>query len=196
MNALKLGSLLGALLAAPTAHAAPTVQTVKLQESGQARVGNVAPSFGGWDLVGKNVLTFDSLLKKPSPSPLIITFGASWCVPCNVGLPRLVALQKKHSELRLVLIDVEGDAAAAQDFVTKRGMEGPVLLDKFEEVAKHYGLQEGGKLALPRTFLIDAKGRVRAIYRQEGEDFEKVIERDLEAMKNAAAVAPPVTPAK
>jgi len=39
-------------LLAAMAHA-----TVRLQESGSARVGSAAPSFGGWDLTGERVLT-------------------------------------------------------------------------------------------------------------------------------------------
>jgi len=45
------------------------------------------------------------------------------------------------------------------------------------------------KTQLPRTFLVDAGGRVRAIYSVEGDDFEKVIEADLEEAKT------PVRPA-
>jgi len=189
MISMKTGLVAAVLLAGATA------QTVKLQESGQARVGNVAPSFGGWDLAGKSVLTFDKLLKTPSPAPLLITFGASFCAPCNIGLPRMVALQKKHPEMRLVLVDVEPDAAAAQEFAKKRGMEGPALLDKFETIARSYGLHENGKLDLPRTFLVDAKGRVRAIYRQEGDDLEAVIEADLAALPAPGAPAAPPAPA-
>jgi len=173
MISMKTGLVAAVLLAGATA------QTVKLQESGQARVGNVAPSFGGWDLAGKSVLTFDKLLK----------------TPCNIGLPRMVALQKKHPEMRLVLVDVEPDAAAAQEFAKKRGMEGPALLDKFETIARSYGLHENGKLDLPRTFLVDAKGRVRAIYRQEGDDLEAVIEADLAALPAPGAPAAPPAPA-
>ena len=177
-------ALCGALLAPVAALAAAVTATVKMQESGQARIGATAPSFGGWDLAGKSVLTFDKLLKSPAPAPLLVTFGASWCAPCNAGLPRLVALQKKHPEIRLVLIDAEADATAAQGFAGKHGMEGPALLDKFLGVSHTYGVSEDGKLALPRTFLIDAKGRVRAIYREEGEDLEKVIEADLAELAN------------
>ncbi len=164
-----------------------TAQTIKLQESGQIHIGGVAPSFGGWDLAGKSVLTFDKILKTPAPAPLLVTFGASYCAPCNLGLPRMVALQKKNPQMRLVLIDVESDQAAAQGFASKHGMEGPAVLDKFEGIAKSYGLQENGKLAMPRTFLIDAKGRVRAIYREEGADLETVIEADLAATLEANA---------
>ena len=154
----------------------------------------MAPPFGAFDLAGRNVLAFEGLLKKPTPAPLLVTFGASWCGPCNEGLPRLVELEKKHQgAFRLVLIDVEPDAQAAQGFATKCGMNGPALLDKFEVIAKSYGLHDNNKLALPRTFLINAKGRVAAIYEREGKDLEAVIEADLKEML-AAADAPPAPP--
>ena len=170
--ALAAGALL-LLAAAPE-------KTERLLESGSAKVGGMAPSFGGWDLGGKNVLAFDKLLKSPGPAQLLVTFGASWCAPCREGLPRMVALAKKHpDELRLVLIVVEQDAQKAQEFAATSGVTGPAILDKFEVIAKSYGLHDNGKLALPRTFLISAKGRVTAIYREEGKDLEAVIEGDL-----------------
>ena len=180
--------LLAALLAA-----APTA-TVKLTESGAAKVGSAAPSFAGWDLTGRKVLTLDGLRRTPVMAPLLLTFGASWCKPCNQGLPRLVSLTRKHPELRLVLIDVESDAQKAQEFAARMGVDGPALLDKFEQTAKTYGVAGSGgdgkeTTALPRTFLIDDKGKVRGIYREEGADLEAVIEADLEASRN------PVRPA-
>ena len=175
-----------------------TETTVKLQESGKARIKGMAPSFGGWDLAGKSVLTFDKLRLQPTPSPLLVTFGASWCAPCNEGLPRLVTLAKKHDgKFRLVLVDVESDAVKALEFANKHGVDtSRAILDKFEGIAKDYGLQVDGKLALPRTFLIDHKGRVHAIYREEGKDLETVIEADLSAMlaATAEATAPPAAP--
>ena len=169
-------------------------QTVKLQESGAAKVGGAAPSFGGWDLAGRKVLTLDGLRRTPNMAPLLITFGASWCKPCNEGLPRLRALAGKHPELRLVLIDVEGDQEKAQQFAQRAGVDGPAILDKFEQIAKTYGVagaqQDGNEsMALPRTFLVDTMGKVRAIYREEGADLEKVIEEDLEASRTAVRPA-------
>ncbi len=182
------------LVAIALLAAAPTA-TVKLQESGAAKVGSAAPSFGGWDLAGRKVLTLDGIRRTPAMSALLITFGASWCKPCNEGLPRLVEVTRKHPELRLVLIDVESDAQMAQAFAAGVGVTGPAILDKFEQIAKTYGLsgqQDDGKqtTALPRTFLVDAMGKVRAIYREEGADLEKVIEADLEASRTAIRPSP------
>src|SRR5256885_17149557 len=87
------------LLLAVLFASAPVV-TVKLSESGAARVGSAAPSFGGWDIAGRKVLTLDGIRRTPAMAPLLITFGASWCKPGNEGLPRLVGVTKKHPELR------------------------------------------------------------------------------------------------
>src|SRR6478735_7638447 len=104
--------------------------TVRLDESGKAAVKKMAPSFGGWDLAGKSVLTFDKLRgAAPNQVPLLVTFGASWCVPCNEGMPRLVALSKKHAgKFKLVLVDVEPDATKAMDFATRHGMDPAVSI--------------------------------------------------------------------
>jgi len=95
----------------------------------------------------------------------------------------------KHPEVRLVLIAVENDAEQAQKFAVRMGIDGPAVLDKFEQVAKAYGVAGEEKTQLPRTFLIDAGGKVRAIYGVEGDDFEKAIEADLEDAKTSARPA-------
>jgi len=169
--------------------AAAPVSTVRLFESGSAKVGSAAPSFGGWDLAQRKVLTLDGLRRVPFLQPLLLTFGASWCKPCAEGLPRLKKLSVNHPEVRLVLIAVENDADRAQKFATRVGIDGPAVLDKFEQIARAYGVAGEEKTRLPRTFLIDAGGKVRAIYGVEGDDFEKAIEADLEAAKTTARPA-------
>jgi peroxiredoxin len=173
------------LLAALLISAAPA-NTVRFHESGAARVGSAAPGFGGWDLAGARVLTLEGLRRTPFLAPLLLTFGASGCKPCAEGLPRLKALSVKHPELRLVFVDVESDADKAQAFVARLRLEGPALLDKLEVIATAYGVGGEEKAQLPRTFLIDAGGKVRAIYIIEGDDLERAIEADLRAASTPA----------
>ena len=163
--------------------------TVRLSESGQVKVGSVAPSFGGWDLKGERVLTLNGLRRTPSVAPLLISFGASWCKPCVEGLPRLMKFTRNHPQLRFVLIAVESEPEKAQELAAQAGIDGPVILDKFEQIAKLYGVAGEERTQLPRTFLVDAAGKIRAIYGVEGEDLEKVLEIDLEASRT------PVRPA-
>jgi peroxiredoxin len=157
--------------------------TVRLFESGSAKVGGAAPSFGGWDLKGERVITLDGARRTPFLAPLLITFGASWCKPCTEGLPRLKKFARGHPEMRLVFIDVESEPEKAQLLAAKTGIDGPAILDKFEQIAKTYGVAGEQRTQLPRTFLVDAAGKIRAIYSVEGEDLEKVLELDLEASR-------------
>jgi len=157
--------------------------TVRLFESGSTKVGSAAPSFGGWDLKGERVLTLDGVRRTPFLAPLLITFGASWCKPCIEGLPRLKKFARGHPEIRLVFIDVESEPEKAQQLAAKTGIDGPAILDKFEQIAKTYGVAGEQRTQLPRTFLVDAAGKIRAIYSVEGEDLEKVLELDLEAAR-------------
>src|SRR5260370_7433180 len=157
--------LISSLLGVVVLLASASVNTVRLQESGSAKVGSAAPSFGGWDLAGRRVLTLDGLRRTPSMAPLLITFGASWCTACAAGLPRLKALSQKHPEMRLVLIDVESDGQKAQEFAAKMGIDGPAILDKFEQIARTYGVSDakgaGGKKppSLPPPSLLHPRGR-------------------------------------
>jgi peroxiredoxin len=173
------------LLVAALLAAAPA-STVRMHESGSAKVGSAAPSFAGWDLTGQRALTLDGLRRTPYLLPLLITFGASSCKPCAESLPRLKAFTKRHPEVRLVFVAVEDVGDKAQQLVTKTGIaDAPALLDKQEQAAKAYGVAGEQKAQLPRTFLVDAGGKVRAIYGVEGEDFERTLEADVETVAPA-----------
>jgi peroxiredoxin len=161
--------------------------TVRLQESGAAKVGAEAPPFGGWSVDERTVVTLDSL-RRP-PAPMLLTFGASWCSACAKGLPRLRTLAAAH-RVRVVLLDVEPDAAKARAFARRFGFEGSTVLDKFGAIAAKYGLSveadDERKTSLPRTFLLDAEGLVRAIYGEEGDDLERAVETDLAPLQRPA----------
>jgi thiol-disulfide isomerase/thioredoxin len=179
LPALLLGTLL--LSFSPPA-------TERLQQSGKARVGDQAPPFGAWDLSRRTIIGLKQLLREPGGRPLLITFGASWCPPCNEGFPRLVALQKRlNDQFRLLLIAVDENAEEAQAFARRHGFDGPAILDKFQTIAKDYCEQES--LQLPRTFLVSASGRGVAIYGREGADLEDLIQADLKALKDEGAPA-------
>jgi thiol-disulfide isomerase/thioredoxin len=163
--------------------------TSKITESGPVAVGKPAPGFGGFDVTGREILSLEKIRLSPSPAPVLVSFGASFCKPCREGLPRLKSFVARHPEVRLVLVDVEADQEAAAAFAKEQGIALAVL-DKFEVAAKAYGVAQGSSLTLPRTFLLAANGRVGAIYRTEGPDLEAVLEVDLAALVAPAPAAP------
>lgn len=112
---------------------APVLSTTKATESGPVVVGKPAPPFGSFDVAGKVVLTLLALRTKPTPAPLLLTFGSASCGPAREGLPRLKRFVAKHPEVRLVLVAVEKEQRVAAEFAQAMGV-ATALHDKFEIV--------------------------------------------------------------
>ena len=153
----------------------PASLTERLDSCGPVRVGGPAPEFGGWSVDG-HVVTLRRLLhasgRKPSAG-LVLSFFATWCKPCKAGLPLLASLAPGLGErgVSVLLVAVGEDAGQVRPFLAGLGVGLPALEDKFGKVAERYGVggAEGG--VLPRTFVLDGQGRVRAILGREGTDF-------------------------
>jgi peroxiredoxin len=140
-------------------------------QSGPMRVGEKSPSFAGWGLDG-SLITLSQLLPAP-PGALVVSFFATWCKPCEQSLPALArtvqSLQARN--VRALLVAYGEGAEAVRPFVEAHSLGLPVLLDPFTKISQRLGV---GK-ALPRTFVLDGEGRVRAIFETEGEDFEAAL---------------------
>jgi peroxiredoxin len=91
---------------------------------------------------------------------VLLTFWATWCIPCIEEMP---ALERLHRELSgegftvlAVSIDAQG-AAVVGPFWEKAGHSFPTLLDARQQVATRYAAW-----ALPTAFVIDRAGQVVA----------------------------------
>lgn len=91
---------------------------------------------------------------------VLLTFWATWCLPCVEEMPGLERLHRDFSgdglTILAVSIDVQG-AEIVAPFWRKSGQSYLVLLDPRQRVATRYGAW-----ALPTAFLIDRAGRVFA----------------------------------
>jgi thiol-disulfide isomerase/thioredoxin len=56
---------------------------------------------------------YRNLIRSYRGSVVLVSFWATWCIPCREELPALAALQTKYPELRLVTVSTD-DADAAQ----------------------------------------------------------------------------------
>jgi thiol-disulfide isomerase/thioredoxin len=87
---------------------------------------------------------------------VLLDFWASWCAPCIVEMPHLVALQKRHAaKLQIVGIAMDDDAATAKETVAQHRLNYPVAMG---DVA--LGRLYGGVLGLPQFYLIGRDGKV------------------------------------
>ena len=112
----------------------------------------------GPDLAGRHVRTADHRGKV-----LLVDYWATWCRPCLMALPGVVAAHRRFHEQGLeivsISIDDERDRARLAAKVRELELPFPVMFDGKGwkgELAVANKVQ-----AVPATFLIDRKGRVR-----------------------------------
>jgi cytochrome c biogenesis protein CcmG/thiol:disulfide interchange protein DsbE len=138
------------------------------------RPGDVAPPFALKTADGKTVGNA-SVRGKPA----YLNFFATWCGPCRVETPSIVALSKKYAArgLRVVGVDVGEDARKAQGFARDFNVPYVLAVDPDSTTRATYG----GGLYFPLHVFVDAKGIVRLYHPGEmsASEIEAAIERIL-----------------
>jgi peroxiredoxin len=113
-----------------------------------------APNFTLSTLDGSSVT-----LSKLRGKPVMLTFWSINCPACQFQMPYLQTFYNEWSneKIEMLTINVKDSAAAVLDFITRNGLDFPVLLDPGGRVAGAYGIP-----GVPVTFLIDAEGILKA----------------------------------
>ncbi len=130
----------------------PSATTV---EARSPLVGRPAPPVAGTTLAGSHY----ELPRSPGRY-VVLNFFASWCGPCQLEGPELVAFQFQHqqSDTASVLSVVFNDTTSgAHAYQRKIGVTWPTMVDPDDSIALAYGVRED-----PTSFLIAPDGRVVA----------------------------------
>lgn len=152
---LRMGAL--AALATSAAPALAAVQPADAQEASGGKLRpwtkGAAPALLAQTLEGRKVTLKDYLGK-----PLILNFWASYCGPCRLEMPAFDMLMDLYSDkgLRVLAVNHGEMPVRIQQFLKAVPFHGEVLLDRSQTQMKAWSAY-----ALPTSFLIDAKGRVR-----------------------------------
>lgn len=120
-------------------------------------VGDIAPDFTAPSVDGTPQTLYASLGEYT-----ILDFWASWCGPCRVDSPNMVALYNKYKSKGLNIVGVSVDKDKTS---WKKAIENDKLawmhvshLKRWEDpIAENYGVT-----SIPQLFLLDASGKVIA----------------------------------
>ncbi|MEI9998274.1 MAG: TlpA disulfide reductase family protein [Verrucomicrobiota bacterium] len=66
---------------------------------------------------------------------VLIDFWATWCAPCKIITPDMLALYKKYHDqgFDVVGMSVDTDKKAAQDYIAKEGIPWPEFFDRHRQ---------------------------------------------------------------
>lgn len=135
-------------------------------------VGEPAPTFaipmlGSSDYVWlrdyAGELRQQAVFKGATRKVVIISFFASWCVPCAKEMPELLQIVREYEgkDLQVLFIATGEDDETIQEWLEEHpDVQGTVLIDRHGRTAERYGA-----ITLPRTFVIDKEGIIILIER-------------------------------
>jgi peroxiredoxin len=118
-----------------------------------------APDFSGTLLDGRE---FDS--GELDGGVAVLNFWGSWCAPCRVESPEFqqVYAEVRDQGVQFLGVNVKDTAQLARAFEDGFGIEFPSLDDPRGEVALAF--RDYPANAIPSTIVLDAQGRVAAVY--------------------------------
>lgn len=140
-------------------------------------VGQEVPAVALPSVAGREGAGFEtSALKTGQPS--VVNFWATWCAPCKIEHPHLLALKARGVTVHGVLY--RDKAGAAIDYLKEMGDPFTMLGDD----AKGLTGIEFGITGVPETFVVDGQGKV--VLRFQGPLDEDSINRQILPALNAA----------
>lgn len=137
-----------------------------------ALLGSSAPVLGG------SAPSTGSVASRRSHGAIVL-FWASWCTPCQREAPAVERFaQSAAGHGRIAGVDYgESEPAGARAFLRRYRWSFPNLSDPDARAGEAYGL-----VGLPSTFVIDARGRIRAALR--GPQTEQSLARALASVES------------
>lgn len=132
----------------------------------------------------------------------IVEFWATWCGPCRYTIPHLSELQAKYKDDGLVVIGISDEPPEiVEPYVEERGdeMTYRVAVDPLQVTARRYFHGFGGRVSIPRAFVVDGNGRVAWIGHPANPFMEELVRNLLDDLprireEHAGKAKEPETP--
>ncbi len=136
-------------------------------------VGNEPMPFSVEGLDGKKITLADYKGKV-----VLLDFWATWCMPCKVEMPNVIRIHKNFNKkgFEIIGISLDNNKTAVEKYIKDNEMLWPQFFDGKgwqNTVAQQYRVR-----AIPSTYLIDKRGKIR--FRSlRGKELEAAVEKLL-----------------
>ncbi len=135
-------------------------------------VSTIAPTFYLTDLSGNDF--FASRVygdQAKEPAAVVLSFFATWCIPCRAEVPELEILSKEFPEIQFYLVSVKDSEDKILKWLNDLKVELPVLFYKYVNTANKFifiGESDSGQevASLPSLIIIDKAGTI--VYQHTG----------------------------
>jgi peroxiredoxin len=87
---------------------------------------------------------------------VLVNFWATWCGPCVLEMPSLLALHHQMPNVVILAISVDEDASAYTSFIARRHIDLITVRDPQEKAANLFHSE-----VWPETYVIDRQGMIR-----------------------------------
>ncbi len=176
-----LSACLAAWLGLAAAPGAKAQSNRKAESAAQGQKGGKAAGLPLIDLAG-----YQKVVVEHRGQPLLVTFWATWCEPCQTEMPLINRMARKYGPKGLTVVgislDEEADLNVERDFLKKIGPVFPSYRKQAgNEDAFIRGIAPDWDGAIPATAFYSRDGRLAAftIGANSASDLEKTIEQLL-----------------
>jgi cytochrome c biogenesis protein CcmG, thiol:disulfide interchange protein DsbE len=119
----------------------------------ELKIGDQAPPIYLFKIEDNKYFKSKDLLGKKN---LIVSFFATWCVPCAKEIPELTKLSKQFGDdFHFLLVDVNEKKNIVKEHISKKGITLQVVLDKYGKTFEKFG-----GTTLPLLVVIDKRGNI------------------------------------
>lgn len=151
--------------------------------SSPAHVRAGAP--GDTALVPVTAARLRALAAAPGAEATLLNVWATWCGPCREEFPALLAVARRHPNVRLLFVsaDFDDQVREAREFLGAHGVTDTTWLKTEPDQEFINGLEPNWSGALPATIVFDARGRAVAFWEGAADSarFEAAISKALDA---------------
>ena len=117
------------------------------------KIGDQAPPISLFKLENNKYFRSKELLGKKN---LVVSFFATWCVPCAKEIPELTKISKQlGDDFEFILVDVNEKRDKVKDHVSEKDITLQVVLDKYGKTFEKFGGE-----TLPLLVVIDKEGKI------------------------------------